>query len=132
MKLKNIQLSTVTSLLSLFFFGLALWLLRNELARFRYRDIIAFFHNLPAHRVVMALAFTAFSYVCLTGYDALAVRYIGKRIHYWKVALASFAGYAFSNTLGLPLFTGTPLRARLYSGWGMTATIDITRVVLFS
>ena len=31
----------------------------------------------------------------------------------------------------MPLFTGTPLRARLYSGWGMTA-IDITRVVLFS
>lgn len=131
MKLKNFQLSKLTSLLSLFFFGLALWLLRAELRDFRYKDIILFFHNLPAHRVTMALAFTALSYVCLTGYDALALLYIGKRIHYWKVALASFAGYAFSNTLGLPLFTGTPLRARLYSGWGMTA-IDITRVVLFS
>jgi phosphatidylglycerol lysyltransferase len=131
LKLKNLQLSTFTSLLSLFFFGLALWLLRNELRDFRYRDIIQFFHSLPAHRVVMALAFTAFSYVCLTCYDALALRYIGKRIAYWKVALASFAGYAFSNTLGMPLFTGTPLRARLYSVWGMTA-IDITRVVLFS
>ena len=131
MKLKNLPLSKLTSLLSLFFFGLALWLLRNELRNFRYRDIIVFFHELPAHRVVMAIAFTVLSYLALTCYDALALRYIGKRIAYWKVALASFAGYAFSNTLGMPLFTGTPLRARLYSGWGMTA-IDITRVVLFS
>ena len=131
MRWKAIQLSKLTSLLSLLFFALALWLLRRELADFRYKDIILFFHNLPAHRVAMALAFTALSYLALTGYDALALRYIGKRISYWKVALASFTGYAFSNTLGLPLFTGTPMRARLYSGWGMTA-IDITRVVLFS
>ena len=129
--MKKIQLSKLTSLLSLLFFGLALWLLRRELRDFRYRDIINFFHNLPADRVIMALAFTVLSYLALTGYDALALHYIGKRIAYWKVALASFAGYAFSNTLGMPLFTGTPLRARLYSGWGMTA-IDITRVVLFS
>jgi phosphatidylglycerol lysyltransferase len=131
LKLKEIQLSKLTSLLSLLFFALALWLLRRELRDFRYRDIVQFFHVLPAHRVVMAVAFTALSYLALTCYDALALRYIGKRIAYWKVALASFTGYAFSNTLGLPLFTGTPLRARLYSGWGMTA-IDITRVVLFS
>ena len=129
--MKKIQLSKLTSLLSLFFFALALWLLRGELRDFRYKDIVRFFHDLPAQRVVMALAFTALSYLALTCYDALALRYIGKRIAYWKVALASFAGYAFSNTLGMPLFTGTPLRARLYSGWGMTA-IDITRVVLFS
>ena len=131
MRLKEIRLSQLTSLLSLLFFALALWLLRRELADFRYKDIILFFHHLPARRVSMALAFTALSYLALTGYDALALRYIGKRIAYWKVALASFTGYAFSNTLGLPLFTGTPMRARLYSGWGMTA-IDITRVVLFS
>ncbi len=129
--LKKIHLSKLTSLLSLFFFALALWLLRRELRDFRYQDILTFFRELPADRVVMAIAFTVLSYLALTGYDALALRYIGKRIAYWKVALASFAGYAFSNTLGMPLFTGTPLRARLYSGWGMTA-IDITRVVLFS
>ncbi len=28
----------------------------------------------------------------------------------------------------MPLFTGTPLRARLYSGWGLTA-LDIARIV---
>ena len=131
MRWKAIQLSKLTSLLSLLFFALALWLLRRELADFHYKDILLFFHDLPAHRVVLALAFTALGYLALTGYDALALRYIGKRIAYWKVALASFTGYAFSNTLGLPLFTGTPLRARLYSGWGLTA-LDIARVVLFS
>ncbi|HEY0555661.1 MAG TPA: bifunctional lysylphosphatidylglycerol flippase/synthetase MprF [Thermoanaerobaculia bacterium] len=129
--MKKIQLSKLTSLLSLFFFALALWLLRRELHDLKFKEILTFFGKLPADRVVMAIAFTVLSYLALTAYDALALLYIGKRIAYWKVALASFAGYAFSNTLGMPLFTGTPLRARLYSGWGMTA-IDITRVVLFS
>ena len=39
LKLGRILLSKLTSLLSLLFFGLALWLLRRELDDFRYRDI---------------------------------------------------------------------------------------------
>src|ERR1700687_3290261 len=43
---------------------------------------------------------------------------------------ASSACHPLSNTLGFPLLTGTPIRARLYSGWGLTAT-QVTRVVVF-
>jgi phosphatidylglycerol lysyltransferase len=125
------RLSKLAPLLSLLFFTLALWLLHRELRDFRYREVIRFLEELPLGRVLEALGFTFCSYLALTGYDALALRYIGKRVAYWKLALASYVGYAFSNTLGLPLFTGTPLRARLYSGWGLSG-IDITRLVLFS
>ncbi|HEX4962107.1 MAG TPA: bifunctional lysylphosphatidylglycerol flippase/synthetase MprF [Thermoanaerobaculia bacterium] len=129
--MKKIPLSKLTPFLSLAFFGLALWLLHGELKGFRYRDVFNFFGQLPASRVLLAVAFTIAGYFALTGYDTLAIRYIGKEVAYWKIALASFAGYAFSNTLGMPLFTGTPLRARLYSGWGLTA-LDIARIVLLS
>ena len=129
--LRKVPLSRLTPWLSLAFFALALWLLHGELKDFRYRDVIRFFDQLPASRVLLAVGFTIAGYFALTGYDTLAIRYIGKEVSYWKIALASFAGYAFSNTLGMPLFTGTPLRARLYSGWGLTA-LDIARIVVLS
>lgn len=129
--MKTASPSRLKPLFSLLFFALALWLLHRELRDFHYRDVRRFLHDLPAGRLLLALVLTAASYLTLTGYDALSMRYIGKRVAYWKIALASFTGYAFSNTLGLPLFTGTPLRARFYSGWGLTG-LDITRIVLFS
>lgn len=116
--------------LSLLFFALALWLLHRELRDFHYREVIRFLDVLPWGHVLLAVVFTACSYLTLTSYDALACRYIGKRVAYRKIALASFTGYAVSNTLGLSLFTGTPLRVRFYSGWGLTG-LDITRIMLF-
>ncbi len=129
--MKKISLSKLTPFLSLAFFGLALWLLHGELANFHYHDVIHYFRRLPGRSIALAVGFTFAGYLALTGYDTLAVRYVGRKVAYRKIALASFTGYAFSNTLGMPLFTGTPLRARLYSGWGMTA-LDIARLVIFS
>jgi phosphatidylglycerol lysyltransferase len=115
---------------SVLFFAGALWLLHRELAGFHYHDVFDFLESLPYARVAQALVLTACGYLALTGYDVLAFRFIGRPIPYWKVALASFIGYSFSNTLGLPLLTGTPIRLRFYAGWGVSA-LDIARVVLF-
>jgi phosphatidylglycerol lysyltransferase len=124
------NLSKLAPLASVVFFAGSLYLLRRELKGFRYRDVIHFLETLPLERVLQALALTAGSYLALTVYDALAFRYLGRKIHYRRIAFASFVGYSFSNALGLPLFTGTPLRARLYAGWGLGA-LDVARVVLF-
>jgi phosphatidylglycerol lysyltransferase len=115
---------------SVLFFAGALFLLHRELKGFRYRDVFQFLQTLPSERIVQALCLTAFGYLTLTGYDVLAFRYIGKPISYWKIALASFIGYAFSNALGLPLLTGTPVRLRFYTGWGLSA-LEVARVLLF-
>ncbi len=125
------SLRKLTPLLSVLFFGVALWLMRGELKEFRYRDVVQFLDALPRIRVFEALALTALGYLALTGYDALALRYSGIKLPYPKVAFASFTASSFSNTLGYPLFTGTPLRVRLYSAWGLSA-LDVTRVVTFS
>jgi phosphatidylglycerol lysyltransferase len=111
-------------------FAFALWLLRGELAGFRYRDVMIYLGTLPLSWVLLALVLTALGYGAMTGYDALAFRHIRHPLPYRKIALASFSGYAFSNSLGHPLFTGTPIRARLYAGWGLSA-IQVTQVVLF-
>src|SRR3954470_6218196 len=101
---RKISLSKLTPFLSLAFFGLALWLLHGELANFHYHDVIHYFERLPGRSIALAVGFTFAGYLALTGYDTLAVRYVGRKVAYRKIALASFTGYAFSNTLGMPLF----------------------------
>jgi len=112
------------------FFAGALYLLHRELAGFHYKDAVHFLKSLPSERVLQAVLLTAGGYLALTVYDVLAFRSIGKPLAYTKVALASFIGYAFSNALGLPLLTGTPMRYRFYTGWGLSA-LEVARVVLF-
>ena len=118
-------------LLPVAFFGFALWLLRRELAELHFHHILAFVRALPAHRLTAAIAFTVLGYLALAGYDQVAFRNAGLRLPLWKVGFSSFTGYAFSNALGHPLFTGMALRMRLYAGWGLS-TLQVARVLAFS
>ncbi len=86
--------------------------------------------GLPTHRLFLALALTFMSYLVMTGYDALALRYIHHPLSYGKTALASFIGYAFSNNIGLSMIAGASVRYCLYSAWGLSA-FEITKVVAF-
>jgi len=110
--------------------GVAFWILHRELREFHYADLVRELHTLPTSHIIFALGITALNYVVLTGYDALALRYIGYRLSRRRVVLASFTGYAVSNSLGFPLLTGAPLRYRLYSRWGVPG-VEIARLVAF-
>jgi uncharacterized membrane protein YbhN (UPF0104 family) len=72
-------------------------------------------------QILMAFGFTAISYLALTGYDGLALRHLNIRVPFRLTALASFASYAVSFTLGFPLVTGGAVRYWLYSPAGVTA-----------
>jgi len=111
-------------------FVLALMAIRKELEAHSYQEIMKIVRGIGARPLGWALALTALSYFILSGYDTLAVRSTGSKIPYRRVALASFLGYAFSQALGFPLFTGVPVRFRLYSSWGLSAS-EITRVIAF-
>jgi phosphatidylglycerol lysyltransferase len=111
-------------------FAVALSVLHRELRGFHYHDVLLFLARLPGDRVALSLGLTLAGYLALTGYDTLGVRWIGRRIPYPRTAFAAFVSTAMSNTLGMPLLTGMPLRARLYTGWGLNA-VDIGRLVLF-
>jgi glycosyltransferase 2 family protein len=58
-------------------------------------------------QITLAFAFTALS--------------LGIKAPYWLTALASFASYAVSFTLGFPLVTGGAIRYWLYAPAGLTA-----------
>ena len=120
-------LGTICSLLIL---ALALSLLYHIGDQYHWRDVTAEIRQLSWGQIALALILTVVSYWLLTLYDLLAVRQVGGRIPYPKVALTSFIAYTFSNTLGFAILTGTSVRYRFYSALGLSPG-QIARVVFF-
>jgi phosphatidylglycerol lysyltransferase len=112
-------------------FALAAWLLERELREFHYGDVMAHLAAIPRASLLLALALTAASYLCLTGYDTLALREAGVRLPYSRVGLASFVAYVFSHNLGLSFLGGSAVRYRMYTSWGVGPS-DLARVLSFN
>jgi len=111
-------------------FAVALRVLQDTLARYDYHQVIRYVSSLPADQVVLAVVLTLLGYLAMTGYDTLAFRYIRHPLPYFKIALASFIGYAFNNNVGLSGLVGGSLRYRLYNAWRLNG-VDIARVIAF-
>ena len=120
----------LVALLGVGLFALAAGALWREARHLRIDDVLTEIHRIPALQVFLALILTAVSYLVMTGYDILALRYIGRRLAFAKTALAAMVGYAFSNNIGFAMIAGASVRYRIYSAWGLNAE-EITRVVIF-
>lgn len=112
-------------------FGGALVLLHHALRDVHYAEVVAAIRGLPRRQLALALAYTVGGYLALTLYDTLGCRYIRHALPYRRTALAGFIGYAFSQTLGVPLLSGGAVRLRLYSAWGLSTT-EIAGIIGFS
>ena len=120
----------IGSVLVLALCALALYALHRQLRTYHLRDIRCALQSIPFANLGFAGLLTVLGYAAMTGYDALALRYVGQPLAYLKTSLASFMSYAFSNNMGFGMLAGGSVRYRLYSGWGLSA-LDITRVILF-
>jgi len=100
-------------------FALATIVLYHELHGVHYHQVVQAMAAISDWRIVAAVSLTVVSYLLLTCYDVLALRYIRHPLPYHKVSLASFISYAFSNTIGLSLLTSGTIRYRMYSAWGL-------------
>lgn len=116
--------------LGLLFFALALFLLRRELAGLDWSEVRSGVAATSPFALLLAVLFTGLSFVVLSGYDRLALRYVREPLATVRSGLAAFVGYAFGNVLGMPTFTSAPVRYRLYSAWGLSAD-QVLRVVVF-
>ena len=105
------------------------WILLHEFHRVHWRDVIGAFRAVPPWRVVASVGLTAVCYALLSAYDVLAFRFLGQTLPIRRILPAAFVGFAFTNSAGNSLVTGTPLRYRLYGSLGVE-TATITRVVL--
>ena len=118
-------LSIVVALL---LFGVALAVLHHQLSAYHYHDVIRAIRGVPAWQVSAAAGLTALNYTVLTLYDLIGFRFIGTRLSYSKIALASFVGYVFSHNVGVSFLGGSAVRLHLYSEWGLSV-VEITKVV---
>lgn len=110
--------------------SIALWFLHRELADLSRDAVLAQIRAIPVFTLLAAVVFTVCSYFFLTGYDALALRHIGRKIDYRQTAFASFLAFAVGNNVGVAALSGGSIRYRLYSLSGLSGS-DITKVIVF-
>jgi uncharacterized membrane protein YbhN (UPF0104 family) len=123
-------LHNFSSLLGFFLLGLSLWAIANELREYDYRDVFNSLAALPRSRLYWAIGLTILSYLGLATYDSLAFRYIGHSLAYSKSVFTGFISAAATNTVGFAFLTGSAIRYRFYSTWGVSA-IAIAQIILF-
>lgn len=120
----------LVALSSVIVFGLALWVLHRSLHQFTLADVQRALHRTPWSAIIAAVTASFGSYWVLTGFDALAARYVGARLPYRRIALASFISQAISHSTGFAALTGSSIRYRLYSSAGISGG-DVARIVAF-
>lgn len=109
---------------------LAAWLVYRGLSRYSFADIRTSVSEIPLRHFLAGLGFSALSYVCLTGFDALGLRYIGRPLPYHQSALASFTSLSIGHNVGIAALSSGAVRYRFYSRWGLTAE-DVAKIILF-
>ncbi|MCL8025018.1 bifunctional lysylphosphatidylglycerol flippase/synthetase MprF [Nocardioides bruguierae] len=115
--------------------ALALLFLHRSLGGYDWHALPADLGAIGPVPVAGALAATALSYLAMTGYDALALRYVAdlvpQRLPWRRYASASLVATAFGNSLGASAIVGAALRARVYSAWQIP-TAAIQRIIGFN
>lgn len=119
-----------TTLLGLALFALAIYWLHRVLAHYRWHDIMARLYAIPSSALMRAALLTVAGYATLTLYDVLAVRFVGGRLPYKRIAMASFMACAISHNVGLNTLSGGAIRYRAYSALGLKAK-QIATIVVF-
>ena len=127
---KNI-ISVLSAMIGIGLFAVAIVVLHNELRAFHYHDIIREVDNHSATVIMLAVLFTILNYAVLTFYEILGFSYINKPLLWRKIAFTSYVSFAFSNNVGFYTLSGSAVRFRFYSQWGISS-FDISRLIVFS
>jgi uncharacterized membrane protein YbhN (UPF0104 family) len=109
---------------------LAAYLLYKVFSRYSLEEISRSVSAIPLSRLLAGVLFAALSYLCLTGFDWMGLRYAGKPLSYPKAALASFTGLSIGHNLGVAALSSGAVRYRYYARWGLSAE-EVAKVILF-
>lgn len=112
-------------------FSLALFALHQELLEIRLDDIRKAFHAVPRDKIFSASLLVMVSYVWLSMYDLLSLKFLEKKLPYVIVLKASFLSYALSHSLGFAVFTGGAARYRIYTRNGLSS-VEIIQATAFN
>ncbi len=109
---------------------LGAYLLYRTLSRYDPAEILASVSSADPARLFASLAFAACSYLCLSSFDWLALRYAGKPLSYRRAAWASFTSLSLGHNIGFAVLSSGAIRYRFYTRWGLGA-FEVGKVILF-
>ncbi len=118
-------------LVSVALIAAAMRFLGRELSHVSVGQIWAALTAIPGQSLSAALGLTVLNYAVLAGYEHFACRYAGAPQPLKRIAISSFIGNAFANTLGFSFLSGSTIKFRLYAAWGLSAA-DVGRIALFT
>ena len=110
--------------------SIALWFLHKEQAGLSKAAVVAHIKSIPSWALFASIGFAVCSYLVLTGYDVIALRYLDRKVTYKRAALTSFMAYAVGHNVGLVALSGGSIRYRMYSLAGLSAS-EIARLIVF-
>ncbi|MGE0586643.1 MAG: lysylphosphatidylglycerol synthase domain-containing protein [Flavobacteriaceae bacterium] len=110
--------------------SLAAFLLFRLFQNYSIDDIVRSIGSARPGHLAAALGFAGASYLSLTGFDYLALRYAGTPLNWRRAALASFCGLSIGHNVGLAALSSGAVRYRFYSSWGLQAA-DVAKVIAF-
>ncbi|WP_375541596.1 lysylphosphatidylglycerol synthase domain-containing protein [Halomicronema sp. CCY15110] len=110
----------VPILLSIGLFALSIWAITSEVRKYPPQSILNGIAAIPPWALALSVVLMVLNYGFLTGYDALAARFVRHPLPYGQTALVAVISYAISNSVGLALLSGSAIRYRFYAKWGLT------------
>jgi len=110
--------------------ALAAYLLYRTLSRYDWDELVSAVTAVSLPRLGAALGFTALSYLTLTCFDWLALRYVGHPLPYRRAAIASFTSLSIGHTVGLAALSSGTIRYRFYSRWGLRGG-EVAQLIFF-
>ena len=121
----------IISHIGIIFLALAGFIIYNQLKEYSLNEVILQITSIPWQHVMIACFTCVCGYVVLSVYDFFALRYIGKKLPWWKWMLAGSLGFAISNNAGNAAISGGAIRYRLYTRWRIRGG-EIVKMLAFS
>lgn len=128
--LKKHIINNLSSFLGFLLLGISIVAIHQELRQYNYHEIFNSLVTLPPNRLYLSIIFTIFSYMGIGCYDTVSFYYLKHSISYKKSIFTGFISEAATNTVGMAFLTGSAIRYRYYSNWGVTA-LEIAQIIAF-
>lgn len=109
---------------------LGIWLIRRTFEKYGFEQIVEQVSAIPPGRLAMAGLFAAASYGCLTLFDFLGTRYVGRPVPYRKAAVASFVSLSLGHSIGFAGLSSGAIRYRFYRRLGFRVS-EVAKLVVF-
>ena len=93
----------------------------NIISSISLKDIYISLTLIKSSSILVAILFAALSYICLVGYDFVAITQTKVRASFSLVTLAAFSSYCICFNLGFPVVTGPAIRYWIYSRENISA-----------